>query len=196
MSIPENLLRLIKLLVGLCVLALVGGILLVYFGVFSIAADVPHSKPFYQLMETVRERSITMRALGIKIPTLNDPKLITSGGADYAEMCAGCHLQPGVKDVLLRVGMYPQPPDLTQKRRSDPAQTFWIIKHGIKMSAMPAWGATHDDQEIWALVAFLQQLPRLTPAQYQVLTADGEGDGMKEKDKPNKPGMATSEHGG
>jgi len=196
MSIPENLLRLIKLLVGLCVLALVGGILLVYFGVFSIAADVPHSKPFYQLMETVRERSITVRALGIKIPPLNDPKLIMSGGADYAEMCAGCHLQPGVKDVLLRTGMYPQPPDLTQKRRSDPAQTFWIIKHGIKMSAMPAWGATHDDQEIWALVAFLQQLPRLTPAQYQVLTADGEGDGMKEKDKPNKPGMATSEHGG
>ncbi len=66
--------------------------------------------------------------------------------------------------------MYPQPPDLSKVKR-DPAQTFWIIKHGIKMSGMPAWGATHDDARIWAMVAFLQQLPRLTPEQYQILTA-------------------------
>lgn len=193
MTTTENLLSLIKPLVGLCVLALIGAVLFVYFGVFSIAADVPHSRPFYQLMETVRERSITMRARGTKLPSLTDPKLIMSGGADYAEMCAGCHLQPGLKDVLLRVGMYPQPPDLTKLKRKDAAQTFWIIKHGIKMSAMPAWGATHNDQEIWALVAFLQQLPRLTPAQYQVLTEAREDDGMKDKDTPNK-GMAMSEH--
>jgi mono/diheme cytochrome c family protein len=176
MSNWENPVRLIKPLLGVALLALIGGVLFVYFGVFSVAADVPHSRPFYKLMETVRERSIAVRARGTKAPSLNDPKLIIAGGADYGEMCAGCHLQPAVKDVLLRVGMYPQPPDLTKLKRSDPAQTFWIIKHGLKMSAMPAWGATHDDQEIWALVAFLQQLPRLTPAQYQILTAAGKSD--------------------
>ncbi len=195
MSNTANLLRLIKPLAGLCVLALFGAVLFVYFGVFSVAADVPHSRPFYQLMETVRERSITVGARGIQVPSLNDSQLIVAGGADYAEMCAGCHLQPGVKDVLLRTGMYPQPPDLTKTRRSDPAQTFWIIKHGLKMSAMPAWGATHNDQEIWALVAFLRQLPRLTPAQYQVLTGGGEGDGMEQKSMPKSPGVATADHG-
>ena len=184
MSNSENPVRLIKPLLGLCLLGLIGGVLFVYFGAFSVAADVPHSRPIHKLMETVRERSITVRARGTQAPPLNDPKLIVSGGADYGEMCAGCHLQPGVKDVLLRTGMYPQPPDLTKLKRSDPTQTFWIIKHGLKMSAMPAWGATHDDQEIWALVAFLQQLPRLTAAQYQILTADGEGDGMKKQGKP------------
>jgi mono/diheme cytochrome c family protein len=192
MTTSENLMRLIKPLLGIGLIALIGGVLFVYFGVFSVAADVPHSRPFHKLMETIRERSIAVRARGTKAPPLNDPALIVAGGEDYSEMCAGCHLQPGVKDVLLRVGMYPQPPDLTKLTRSDPAQTFWIIKHGLKMSAMPAWGATHDDQEIWALVAFLQQLPRLTPAQYQVLTSGG--DGMK--DKPNNPGIASSEHGG
>lgn len=58
----------------------------------------------------------------------------------------------------------------------NPAETFWIIKHGVKMSAMPAWGATHDDRRMWAMVVFLQQLPRLTPAQYQILTARADGE--------------------
>ena len=171
MTNSENPGRLIKPLLALGLLALIGGVLFVYFGVFNVAADVPHSMPLYKLMEVVRERSIAVRAKDIEVPSLDDPAMIISGGADYSEMCTGCHLQPGVEKSELRVGMYPQPPNLTQVKRADPAQKFWIIKHGMKMSAMPAWGATHDDQRIWAMVAFLQQLPRLTPAQYQILTA-------------------------
>lgn len=166
----------VKLLLALAGFGLLGGILFIYFGVFNVAADEPHSKPFFWLMETVRERSIAMRAKGIEVPALDDPAMITSGGADYNEMCTGCHLQPGVEDSELRAAMYPQPPNLTQVKRADPAQTFWIIKHGVKMSAMPAWGATHDDQRMWAMVAFLQQLPRLNPTQYQILTARSEED--------------------
>lgn len=158
---------------------------------FNVAADEPHSIPFFKLMETVRERSISMRARGIKSPDLDDPALIASGAADYGEMCANCHLQPGVETSEVRVGMYPQPPNLTKVKRADPAQTFWIIKHGLKMSAMPAWGATHDDRRMWAMVAFLQKLPQLTPAQYQILTAGGgnasgaKDDEMKGTNKSN-----------
>lgn len=166
----------IKPLLGLVAMGLVGGIVFVYSGVFNVAADVPHSKPMFWLMETVRERSIALHAKGIEVPSLDDPGLIIAGGADYNEMCTGCHLQPGVENTELRTAMYPQPPDLTKLKRADPAQTFWIIKHGLKMSAMPAWGKTHDDARMWAMVAFLQQLPRLTPAQYQLLIARTEGD--------------------
>ena len=102
--------------------------------------------------------------------------MIIAGGADFNEMCTGCHLKPGVEDSELASGMYPRPPSLAKSTRDNPAETFWIIKHGLKMSGMPAWGATHDDDRIWAMVAFLLQLPRLTPAQYQILTARGEGD--------------------
>lgn len=158
-------------------LALVGllcGIVFVYSGVYDAAADEPHWKPVLMLMDTVRERSIAMHARGIEVPPLDDPGALLSGGADFNEMCAGCHLQPGVDNSEVREGMYPQPPNLTQVKRADPAQTFWIVKHGMKMSGMPAWGATHDDRRIWAMVAFLQQLPRLSPDQYQILTARGE----------------------
>lgn len=160
------------------IVALLGGFAFVYSGIFNVAADEPHSKPFLWLVDKTRERSITLRAKRLEVPPLDDAELIGSGGADYNEMCAGCHLKPGVRDSELRAAMYPQPPNLAEVRRADPAQTFWIIKHGVKMSGMPAWGATHDDQRMWAIVAFLQQLPRLTPDQYQILTARDEAGDM------------------
>ena len=41
---------------------------------------------------------------------------------------------------------------------------------------MPVWGPTHDDQRIWAMVAFPQKLPELSEFHYQILTARGEAD--------------------
>jgi mono/diheme cytochrome c family protein len=168
--------KLLKALLILAAIGLAGWALFVYFGVYNIAADEPHSKPAYWLMETVRERSIAVRANDIQVPKLDDASMITSGGADYNEMCSECHLRPGLTESELPTGLYPHPPNLTKVKRASPAETFWIIKHGIKMSGMAAWGPTHDDRRIWAMVAFLQQLPRLTPAQYQILTARGEDD--------------------
>lgn len=168
--------KLFKTVLVLGAAGVIGGILFIYLGIFNVAADDPHTKPFYWLMETVRERSIAVRAQGIDVPPLDDPVMIAAGGADYNEMCTGCHLQPGVEESEMASAMYPQPPRLSKIKRNNPAETFWIIKHGIKMSGMPAWGSTHSDGRIWAMVAFLQQLPRLTPAQYQILTARSEGD--------------------
>ena len=162
--------KLFKILTAIGGACLVGATAFVYFGVFNVAADDPHTKPVYWLLETLRERSIAIRARDIAVPPLDDPTLISAGGADYNEMCTGCHLQPGVEQSELAAAMYPRPPSLARVKRERPAETFWIIKHGIKMSGMPAWGATHDDPRMWAIVAFLQQLPRLTPAQYQILT--------------------------
>ena len=162
--------KLFKILTAIGGACLVGATAFVYFGVFNVAADDPHTKPVYWLLETLRERSIAIRARDIAVPPLDDPTLISAGGADYNEMCTGCHLQPGVEQSELAAAMYPRPPSLARVKRERPAETFWIIKHGIKMSGMPAWGATHDDRRMWAIVAFLQQLPRLTPAQYQILT--------------------------
>ncbi|WP_426664366.1 c-type cytochrome [Rhodanobacter aciditrophus] len=143
----------------------------VYSGLYDIGADDHHTRPVFDLLQTLRERSIHRRAEDIKVPDLNDPQLILKGAGQYAAMCTGCHLAPGMDDSELRVGMYPQPPDLA-KVRVDPKVAFWVIKHGIKMSAMPAWGmAGHDDPTIWSMVAFLEKLPGMTPAEYKAIVA-------------------------
>lgn len=155
----------------------------VYSGVYPIGADVPHNWLAFQLLETLRENSIERASKAIETPSLDDPELLLSGGPDYNEMCASCHLQPGQSQSDMSVGLYPAPPNLSKPHgegiddheyggtEQAARRHFWIIKHGIKASGMPAWGTTHDDDRIWAMVAFIQKLPDLTPVQYQILTA-------------------------
>lgn len=143
-----------------------------YSGVYNVAADEPHWGVSYWLMETTRERSIASRAPDVgPAPKLDDAGLLTMGAEHYAEMCTGCHLAPGMEDTEMRAGLYPQPPNLAEHSKYRSAEaTFWIIKHGLKMSGMPAWGTTHDDKSIWAMVAFLRKLPDLSAAEYATMT--------------------------
>ena len=161
---------LITVAVTLGVLA-VGAGAFVYSGLYNIGADDHHTRPVFAVLQTLRNRSIHLRSNDLSVPNLEDPQLILKGAGQYAAMCTGCHLSPGVNDSELRVGMYPQPPNLS-KVHVDPKDAFWAIKHGIKMSAMPAWGkAGHDDPTIWSMVAFLEKLPGMTPAEYKAIVA-------------------------
>ena len=76
---------------------------------------------------------------------------------------------PGVTKSNIRAGLYPHPPNLAQETARDPQRAFWTIKHGIKMSAMPAWGISLDDAALWDIVAFVEKMPRMTPEAYQAL---------------------------
>ena len=156
--------------------ALVAGALLVlvgaaavaiYAGLYNIAADVPHPQPIYWLYETVRDRSVAARARDIVPTDLDDANRISTGAGLYAEMCSGCHLAPGMKRTEISRGLYPRAPELRRQTDLTPAEQFWIVKHGVKMSGMPAWGVTHDDELLWDVVAFVRQLPELTPEQYE-----------------------------
>ena len=154
----------------LVVIGIVGVGAFVYSGIYNIGADDHHTRPVYALIQTLRKRSIERRSKDLTVPNLDDPQLILKGAGQYAAMCTGCHLAPGMADSEIRPGLYPQPPELS-KFKSDPREAFWVIKHGIKMSAMPAWGGSHDDATIWSMVAFLQKLPELKPSQYKDIVA-------------------------
>ncbi len=137
----------------------------VYFGVYNIAADVPHSAPVFWLANEVRDQSVAVRAGNITVPTdLADPKRIAAGAGLYAEMCTSCHLAPGMGKTEISQGLYPSAPDLSGGNDLTPSEQFWIIKHGIKMSGMAAWGKTHNDTLIWEMVAFLRKVSALSPA--------------------------------
>lgn len=201
----------LKTLILLGVIAGVGGLGFLYSGVYNMGADDPHYKPVYWALETLRERSIKARSSKIEVPALDDPQMLLAGGADYNDMCSGCHLKPGKSSSDIASGLYPRPPNLSMAAsehghdhdagrdahgdaKASAARQFWIIKHGIKASGMAAFGPTHDDARIWAMVAFLQKLPTLDATQYQILTARGAGDmGMESMDHGDAP--AASGHG-
>lgn len=159
--------------------------LLVRSGAYNIGADDEHTRPVHSLMEAVRERSIEAHARQIAVPDLKDPMRAQQGAGNYSAMCVGCHLSPGRAATELSRGLYPAPPDLS-KEKVDPAQAFWVIKHGIKASGMPAWGKSMGDDYIWNMVAFLQVMPTLDAASYEgmVEKSGGHSHGGTE-DKPH-----------
>lgn len=165
----------IKTLLALSVLGVAGAGAFIGFGVYNVAADDPHWPMTYRLMETLRERSVETRAASIEVPALDDAALIRRGAGNYHSMCAGCHLNPGASDTELSLGLYPAPPNWLALGAVDPREAFWVVKHGIKMSGMPAWGKSMEDRHIWGMVALMQQFPRMTAAQYRDLVAASPG---------------------
>jgi mono/diheme cytochrome c family protein len=99
---------------------------------------------------------------------------VQRGLIEYRDHCSRCHGAPGVAPEEFALGMAPLPMNLVYAAgKSTPEEIYWTIRHGIKMTGMPAWGVTHTDEEIWNMVAFLQKLPSLSPAQYKVIVASG-----------------------
>jgi mono/diheme cytochrome c family protein len=149
----------------------------IYVGVYNIGADEPHSRAVYSVLQQLRENAIAHHSRNIPIPgDLSDPKRIEAGAGLYQEMCTGCHLGPGLERTEMSQGLYPPAPELARPNGRSAAEQFWIIKHGIKLSAMPAWGKTHDDQLIWDMVAFIRQLPKMSPKQYKTAIASAPED--------------------
>src|SRR5450631_2294541 len=141
-------------------------------GVYDIGADDHHTKVVLATIEQLRERSIAARSKAIEAHYVEDPARIATGAQHYAALCVGCHLAPGVTQSDIRRGLYPHPPNLVQEELQQAQRAFWIIKHGIKMSAMPAWGKTLDDAAIWELVSFIRKMPDMTPETYQQLSQE------------------------
>lgn len=175
-----------KILVGIvCTLlaAIATASVAVYTGAFDIAADTPHAAVTYRLIAFARERSIARRIEDIVPPgNLGDMARVRRGAGNYAAMCSGCHLEPGVETSELRAGLYPQPPNLAKPdadrshETAGAARKFWIIKHGIKASGMPAWSkGGMEDAAIWDLVAFVQLLPKMPAAEYRELVESSDG---------------------
>ena len=158
-------------LILLLILAGFAGVF-IYTGLYNVAADAPHSGIVYRTLNELRERSIAAKAQGITAPAdLDDAKRIAAGAGLYAEMCTGCHVGPGVEKSEMAQGLYPPAPELVRGSDLTPAEQFWVIKHGVKLTAMPAWGKTHDDQLIWDMVSFIRRLPKMSPEQYKAAVA-------------------------
>ena len=165
--------RIVGVIAGAVALGVIVAAIFVWSGAYNVGADDPHTRMFSSLMETARDRSIEVRSASISLPKLDDPEMVARGAGSYSEMCVGCHLAPGIDESELRAGLNPQPPKLVEYGAENPREAFWIVKHGIKMTAMPAWGISHDDTALWDIVAFLRAMPKMSSAQYEQLVRAG-----------------------
>ncbi len=145
----------------------------VYTGAYNVAATEEHMSVTRWAFDTTMHQSIKHRAEDVKSSEGVTPVLLAKGASAYKSMCQHCHAGPGVEREKWADGMRPRPPHLVEAAAEwTPGEVIWIVKHGIKMSGMPAFGSTHDEAEIRAIAAFVKELPAMTPERYASFAKD------------------------
>lgn len=146
--------------------ALVGAAV-VFGGLYDVASTTQHWQPTYSLVETAMRQSVRLRARGIAEPPVADEAMALRGAGCFRDKCVQCHGAPGVAQDDIGKSMQPLPGPLVDARRHWRArELYWLTRHGIRMSGMPAWEFRLREEELWELVAFMQRLPDLSAAQY------------------------------
>lgn len=152
------------------VLGVLLGFAFIYSGIFNVAAAVPHTELERWVLQTAKEHSVRARADEVTVPDLSGEDLVESGFMNFDGTCAPCHGAPGIDRGAIGRNQTPQPPALAQAAtRWSPAELFWIVTNGIKMTGMPAWGPEFPEEDRWAIVAFIGALPDMSPEQYEAM---------------------------
>jgi cytochrome c553 len=139
-------------------------------GIVPIKASSGHWPITARLLHFAMRRSVATHTLGLAAPPLEEPWLAVKGGSHYETACRGCHGSPEQPHPTIAQHMTPRPPHLADVVEEwEPAQLFYVVKHGVKFTGMPAWPVQQRDDEVWAMVAFLLRLPGLDAEGYRRL---------------------------
>lgn len=151
-----------------------GAAAVVYTGSFDLSATKPPSKAERTFATFALNKAVARRAGNEKNPLPMNAETLRGGLHEFGENCLVCHGAPGVDPGAIGQGLNPGAPDLTLPRvqaRSD-GELFWITSNGIRMTGMPAFSPTHEEKEIWEMVAFLRHLPEITDEEKAQLKTD------------------------
>lgn len=161
--------------VALLALAL-GGFLVAASGIIPIQASSGHWAITSWLLHFSMRRSIATYSATIDPPALDEPRLVLQGAGHYETGCRFCHGSPALRHPRIPMAMTPHPPYLPPLLPDwDAEDLFFIVKHGVKFTGMPAWPSQQRDDEVWAMVAFLRAFPDLNAEEYHRLVHGGNG---------------------
>lgn len=153
-----------SVIVGAIVLA----ILVLEFGWFDIAAGDAHMPFVRRFVHGVMTHGVAQRAPHVRVPASVPAAVVATGLCEYREHCQTCHGGLGVARDRWASGLNPPPPYLVDARaRWSASELYWIISKGVKMTAMPSWKMSMRDDEIWSIVAYLENMPRVPAGAYR-----------------------------
>lgn len=142
------------------------------FGRYDVSATKPDPEIVNMILHGIAERSIKRNSVNLTVPyDTNDRDIYVKGFKKYDRMCVQCHGAPGVEPSPTGKGLFPSPPEFPGERFNEYSlkDIFWVTKHGVKMTGMPAYGPTHEDETIWAIAIFLDRSRSLSEAEYKKL---------------------------
>ena len=156
-------LALLSFLTGLLLLPLVV-VLYLAFGHPPVATT---DKPFPlegQIVSIPLEARIR-REMPTAAPIPATDENLNAGASLYKDKCEFCH---GTADQPSAVGRstFPRAPQLWIKRTNGSVgATYWKIKNGIRLTAMPAYGSSLTETQLWQVSLLLSLADKPLPAE-------------------------------
>lgn len=145
-----------------------------YSGAANVAASADYLPGVKWFFDTASDNSIKAHAEeSAQRGEISEPAHVTgamlrTGASEYQAMCVPCHGTPGGSRGEFGRGMKPEPPDLAHTAREmELREVFWVLKHGIRHTGMPAFGSNHSSDDLWAIATFVERFDAMTPAQYE-----------------------------
>jgi len=135
----------------------------------GLSARTPPTAPETMIARAARRLAIPMAARRMRNPVPISAAVLAEGRDHFADHCATCHANDGSGNTEIGAALYPKAPDMRApgtQELSD-GELFYIIKNGIRITGMPAWGGEGDDADNWKLVHFIRRLPKITPAEIE-----------------------------
>ena len=157
---------------GLGLAGAIGGLVVLRGGFYDISATEQHYPFIYTVLAQGMQASVAHHARDIAVPAdLDAPARLPRGGALYRANCVQCHGGPGVAPSRHGLSMQPAPGPLVDADTNwKTRELYWITRHGVKMSGMPAWEYHLDEDELWDVVAFVSAMPGMTQDDFRRLT--------------------------
>jgi mono/diheme cytochrome c family protein len=158
-------------LVAIALLAYVG----IEAGMMPANADAKPSKIERWAARVSLHATLQREAPKIDNPVALDDANLIAGIKLYGQNCAVCHGGVAGKPSKIAQGLYQRPPQLAKDGVEDDPDgvTYWKIDHGIRLTGMPSFGATLDDQQLWQLALFLKHMDSLPPVPKRAWQAVG-----------------------
>ena len=146
-------------------LLLLSALVVTKLGLMPVSADGNHLRLEARIMPAVLHASIVCHASGETNPVPLNEDNLKAGVDTYKVMCARCHSTPEGEASVYGQSFYPPAPKLPEgMAQYTDSQLFWLIKHGIRNTGMPAWGSMLSDEEIWQIVSLLKNSQDLPPS--------------------------------
>ncbi|WP_284164754.1 c-type cytochrome [Frigidibacter sp. SD6-1] len=146
-----------------------------WFAPYNVAASQRHLPPVRAFLHSYMDNAVGRRAAALDPPDwfrADDPALIRLGAAHFATGCATCHGAPGLPRNAIVTAMLPEP-TLIEETEHTTREFYWLARHGLKYTGMPAWAGQGRDDEPWAVAAFLSRYSALDPDSYRELAHEG-----------------------
>jgi len=159
--------RVLLTLVGLGL----AGLLFAWSGLFQISASSGHWKITDWFLHWTMQNSVRTYSTFQTPAEVRDDTALISAAGHFRQSCAACHGAPGLAPSPAMQSATPPAPDLgTTVGHYDDAELFWIVKHGVKYTGMPAWPTLDRPDEVRRMVGFLRRLPGMTAQEFAALT--------------------------